>query len=132
MALTRIGRLLVVGTVLSLFMIMMSITIQPVPQYSIDEIMDNSDTHLGERIHIRGTIVNGTLNDDSLVTLIGIEDTLKVDISGLAIPVGFEEGKMASVKGVLKIVDDNFVIRADEIQTGCPSKYDPSNSETTN
>ncbi len=132
MALTRLGRLLVVGVVLTLFIVMMSITIQPVPQYSIDEIMDNTDTHLGERIHIRGTIVNGTLNDDSLVTLVGIEDTLKVDISGLAIPVGFEEGKMVSVKGVLKIVDGTFVIRADEIQTGCPSKYDPSSSEPSN
>ena len=94
--------------------------------------MDNTDTHLGERIHIRGTIVNGTLNDDSLITLVGIEDTLRVDISGLAIPVGFEEGKMVSVKGVLKIVDGTFVIRADEIQTGCPSKYDPSSSEPSN
>ena len=70
------------------------------------------------------------MNEDSLVTLVGIEDTMKVDISGLAIPVGFEEGKMVSVKGVLKIVDDIFVIRADEIQTGCPSKYDPSTSES--
>tara|TARA_B100000614_G_scaffold224762_1_gene213844 strand:- start:5 stop:403 length:399 start_codon:yes stop_codon:yes gene_type:complete len=130
MALTRLGRLVVVGIVLTLFVVMMSVTIQPVPQYSIDEIMDNTDTHLGERIHIRGTIVNGTLNEDSLVTLVGIEDTMKVDISGLAIPVGFEEGKMVSVKGVLKIVDDIFVIRADEIQTGCPSKYDPSTSES--
>tara|TARA_B100001287_G_scaffold270623_2_gene269646 strand:+ start:74 stop:472 length:399 start_codon:yes stop_codon:yes gene_type:complete len=132
MALTRLGRLLVVGVVLTLFIVMMSITIQPVPQYSIDEIMDNTDTHLGERIHIRGTIVNGTLNDDSLVTLVGIEDTLSVDISGLAIPVGFEEGKMVSVKGVLKIVEGTFVIRADEIQTGCPSKYEPSSSEPSN
>ena len=130
MALTRLGRLVVVGIVLTLFVVMMSVTIQPVPQYSIDEIMDNTDTHLGERIHIRGTIVNGTLNEDSLVTLVGIEDTMKVDISGLVIPVGFEEGKMVSVKGVLKIVDDIFVIRADEIQTGCPSKYDPSTSES--
>ena len=132
MALTRLGRLLVVGVVLTLFIVMMSITIQPVPQYSIDEIMDNTDIHLGERIHIRGTIVNGTLNDDSLVTLVGIEDTLSVDISGLAIPVGFEEGKMVSVKGVLKIVEGTFVIRADEIQTGCPSKYEPSSSEPSN
>ena len=100
------------------------------PQYTIDEILDDTDTHVGERIHIRGTIVNGTLDSDSsLVTLIGIEDTISIDISGLQIPVGFEEGKMVSVKGMLKIVDGTFVIRADEIQTGCPSKYDPSNSQ---
>ena len=47
MALTRLGRLLVVGVVLTLFIVMMSITIQPVPQYSIDEIMEDTDTHLG-------------------------------------------------------------------------------------
>ncbi len=130
MALSRMGRLLVVGLVLSSFMIMMSITIRPLPQYTIDEIMDNTETHVGERIHIRGTIVNGTLDSDSsLVTLIGIEDTISIDISGLQIPVGFEEGKMVSVKGMLKIIDGTFVIRADEIQTGCPSKYDPSNSQ---
>ena len=130
MALSRLGRLLVVGLVLSSFMIMMSITIRPMPQYTIDEILDDTDTHVGERIHIRGTIVNGTLDSDSsLVTLIGIEDTISIDISGLQIPVGFEEGKMVSVKGMLKIVEGTFVIRADEIQTGCPSKYDPSNSQ---
>ena len=130
MALSRLGRLLVVGVVLSAFMVMMSITIQPMPQYSIDEIMDNTDTYVGERIHIRGTIVNGTLeSESSIITLVGIDETMNIDISGLAIPVGFEEGKMVSVKGILKFVDDKFIIRADEIQTGCPSKYDPSNSE---
>jgi len=100
------------------------------PQYSIDQIMDDSESHLGERIHIRGTIMNGTLDvDSSIVTLVGIEDTIEIDISGLAIPIGFEEGKMVSVKGILKSIDNEFIIRADEIQTGCPSKYDPSNTE---
>ena len=128
MVLTRLGRLLVVGLVLTSFMVMMTVTIQPLPQYSIDEIIENSDTHIDERIHIRGTIVNGSMNEDSMVTLVGIDETMEIDISGLAIPVGFEEGKMVSVKGVLKIVDGQFVVRADEIQTGCPSKYDPSTS----
>ena len=130
MALTRLGRLLVVGIVLTSFMIMMSISIRPMPQYSIDQIMDDSDSHLGERIHIRGTIMNGTMDaDSSIVTLVGIDDKIDIDISGLAIPIGFEEGKMVSVKGILKIIDNEFIIRADEIQTGCPSKYDPSNIE---
>jgi cytochrome c-type biogenesis protein CcmE len=129
MALSRLGRLLVVGFVLSSFILLMSFSIRPMPQYSIDELMDDSDTHVGERIHIRGTIVNGSLNtESSLVTLIGIDDTIIIDISGLSIPVGFEEGKMVSVKGILKISDDNLIIRADEIQTGCPSKYDPASS----
>ena len=98
MALSRLGRLIVVGIVLTSFVLMMTISIRPMPQYSIDEIMDTSNSHVDERIHIRGTIVNGTLDDESsLVTLIGLNDQLVIDISGLAIPTGFEEGKMVSV-----------------------------------
>ncbi len=130
MALSRLGRLIVVGIVLTSFVLMMTISIRPMPQYSIDEIMDTSNSHVDERIHIRGTIVNGTLDDESsLVTLIGLNDQLVIDISGLAIPTGFEEGKMVSVKGILKQIEGEYILRADEIQTGCPSKYDPSNAE---
>ncbi len=130
MALSRLGRLLVVGFVLTSFVLMMTITIRPMPQYSIDEVMESSNSYVDERIHIRGTIVNGTLDDDSsLVTLNGLNNELVIDISGLAIPTGFEEGKMVSIKGILKLIDGEYILRADEIQTGCPSKYDPSNGE---
>ena len=130
MALSRVGRLFVVGLVLTSFVLMMTISIRPMPQYSIDEVIDTVDSHVDERIHIRGTIMNGTMGDESpLITLNGMHNQLTIDISGLAIPTGFEEGKMVSVKGILKIIDNEFIIRADEIQTGCPSKYDPSNIE---
>tara|TARA_B100002052_G_C15837713_1_gene578593 strand:+ start:1084 stop:1494 length:411 start_codon:yes stop_codon:yes gene_type:complete len=130
MALSRVGRLLVVGLVLTSFVLMMTVSIRPMPQYSIDEVIDSVDSHVDERIHIRGTIVNGTMGDDSpLITLNGMDNQLNIDISGLAIPTGFEEGKMVSVKGILKLIEGEYVLRADEIQTGCPSKYDPSSTE---
>ena len=130
MALSRLGRLLIVGFVLTSFVLMMTITIRPMPQYSIDEIMESSNSYVDERIHIRGTIENGSLEDDStLVTLNGLNNQLIIDISGLAIPTGFEDGKMVSVKGILKQIDGVYILRADDIQTGCPSKYNPSNVE---
>ena len=68
-------------------------------------------------------------DESPLITLNGMEDQLNIDISGLAIPTGFEEGKMVSVKGILKHIDGEYILRADEIQTGCPSKYDPASTE---
>ena len=77
MALSRVGRLLVVGLVLTSFVLMMTVSIRPMPQYSIDEVIDSVDSHVDERIHIRGTIVNGTMGDDSpLITLNGMDLSL--------------------------------------------------------
>ena len=44
---------------------LMTYSVEPMTQYSIDEVMDSVDQHENERIHIRGIIVNGTLNLES-------------------------------------------------------------------
>ena len=125
MALTRLGRLIVVGSILAILVALMTYSVEPMSQYSIDEVMESIDEHENERIHIRGIIVNGTLNFESgTVLLTGSNYTMDVNIAGLSIPTGFEEGTMVSVKGTLHITDLGHVLRADEIKTGCPSKYE--------
>ena len=130
MALTRLGRLIVVGTILAILVGLMTYSVEPMTQYSIDEVMDSVDQHENERIHIRGIIVNGTLNLESgTVMLTGSNSTMDVIISGLSIPTGFGEGMMVSVKGTLHLTDTGHVLRADDIKTGCPSKYESSVNE---
>ena len=125
MALTRLGRLIVVGSILAILVGLMTYSVEPMSQYSIDEVMESIDEHENERIHIRGIIVNGSLNFQSgTVILTGSNSTMDVIISGLSIPTGFEEGTMVSVKGTLHLTDEGHVLRADEIKTGCPSKYE--------
>jgi cytochrome c-type biogenesis protein CcmE len=48
---------------------------------------------------------------------------LFVDISSVALPDGFGEGYMIAVKGNLENINDKWIISANSIQTGCPSKY---------
>ena len=127
MALTRLGRLIVVGAILTALVGLMTYSVEPMTQYSIDEVIDSIDDHENERIHIRGIIVNGTLDLESgTVVLTGTNSTMNVIISGLSIPTGFGEGTMVSVKGTLHATDDGHVLRADDIKTGCPSKYEPT------
>lgn len=125
MALTRLGRLVVVGTILAALVGLMTYSVEPMTQYSIDEVMESIDEHENERIHIRGIVVNGTLNlEAGNVVLTGTNSTMNVIISGLSIPTGFGEGTMVSVKGTLHLTEDGHVLRADDIKTGCPSKYE--------
>ena len=125
MALTRLGRLIVVGAILATLVGLMTYSVEPMTQYSIDEVMDSIDEHENDRIHIRGIVVNGTLDLESgTVILSGTNSTMNVIISGLPIPTGFGEGTMVSMKGTLHPTDDGHVLRADDIKTGCPSKYE--------
>ncbi|MFL2978142.1 MAG: hypothetical protein ACJZ59_03705 [Candidatus Thalassarchaeaceae archaeon] len=74
MALTRLGRLVVVGTILAALVGLMTYSVEPMTQYSIDEVMESIDEHENERIHIRGIVVNGTLNlEAGSVVLTGTE-----------------------------------------------------------
>ena len=43
MALTRLGRLIVVGTILAILVGLMTYSVEPMTQYSIDEVMDSVD-----------------------------------------------------------------------------------------
>ena len=125
MALTRLGRLIVVGVILATLVGLMTYAVEPMTQYSIDQVKESIDEHENERIHIRGIVANGTLNlDTETVVLTGSNSSMNVIISGLSIPTGFAEGTMVSVKGTLHVTDDGHVLRADDIKTGCPSKYE--------
>ena len=44
-------------------------------------------------------------------------------------PNWFREGMMVSVKGTLHLTDTGHVLRADDIKTGCPSKYESTVNE---
>ena len=54
----------------------------------------------------------------------GTEAEIFVDISSVALPDGFAEGYVIAVKGDLLEIDGKWVISANSIQTGCPSKYE--------
>jgi cytochrome c-type biogenesis protein CcmE len=71
--------------------------------------------------------VHGIIKDLKTVDcrLIDGDFSLKVDISSLTLPDTFAEDKGATFTGVLRLEDGVFVLKAEEVQMGCPSKYEP-------
>ncbi len=123
MAGTRASRLGLVAVCMAVLVALMFISVDPETQYYIDEVMDSPQDYEGD-VHMRGQVGPGTIDSStSSFILIGIEHSLSIDYSAAAIPDGFEEGHTIAVKGQLMNNGASWILIANEIQTGCPSKY---------
>ena len=123
MAGTRTSRLLIVGACLVALMAMVFISIEPQTQYTVDEVMSSPDSHEGD-IHLRGQVTIGSVDTSTTsFELMGQTHSLSVSYSGAIVPDGFDEGNTIAVKGNLVQHSGEWVLEANEIQTGCPSKY---------
>ena len=75
----------------------------------------------GASLQVHGTITDLKVSDCFLVD---DNHSLKVDISSLILPDTFAEDKAATFTGILEMENGNFILRAVEVQMGCPSKYE--------
>ena len=125
MAATRTTRLLIVGVALLSLISLMFISVDPEVQYTVDEIMASPNEYTSEEVHLRGTVLEGSVDDESKTFILaGINDQIFIDISSVALPDGFAEGYVIAVKGDLVEENGKWTISANSIQTGCPSKYE--------
>ncbi|MCP2502897.1 MAG: cytochrome c maturation protein CcmE [Candidatus Thalassarchaeaceae archaeon] len=127
MAATRGTRLLIVGVALLVLISLMFISIDPEVQYTVDEVMASPNEFTSEEVHLRGTVLEGSVDDQSKIFILqgsNEESQIFIDISSVALPDGFAEGYVIAVKGDLIQQDGKWTISANSIQTGCPSKYD--------
>ena len=101
MALTRRARLLVVGLFAVAAMGMVLIGNEPQTQYSVDELMQSPADFAGEEVHIRGSVLNGSLDTgEHTFSMGGGTYNLTIDFAGTAVPPGFEEGRVVAIKGL--------------------------------
>ena len=114
-ALLAFSLLVVTGAVVSL-----SVTEQST-YVSVEEAISGKYEE-GSSLQVHGTIMNLKVNDCDLVDG---NFSLTVDISSLTLPDTFAEDKGATFTGVLDIQNGILVLRAEEVQMGCPSKYEP-------
>ena len=77
----------------------------------------------GDNLQIHGTISELKVDDCFLVDG---NYSIKVDISSLILPVTFAEDKGATFTGVLRLVNGELILKAEKVQMGCPSKYEPA------
>ena len=125
MAATRVTRLLVVGFALIALISLMYISVDPEVQYTVDEVMESPNDFTSSEVHLRGTVMEGSVNNQSKTFILsGANSEIFIDISSVALPDGFAEGYVIAVKGDLLEEDGKWIISANSIQTGCPSKYE--------
>ena len=99
--------------------------------YSVDEQVDyvsvetavSGEYDAGERIQVHGVVLNWTRED---IELVEGDYTLRIDLGGVIIPDTFAEDKGATITGTLVDGDGALMLRAEIIQMGCPSKYEPA------
>ena len=122
---TRRSRLLFVGAIMLGLIGLMFLSVDPQVQYTVDEVMDSPEEFSSEEVNIRGIVKNESIDNSSSTFLLqGSESEILVSFAMIAVPDGFEEGRMIAVKGNLIQDGEMWIIDAKEIQTGCPSKYE--------
>jgi cytochrome c-type biogenesis protein CcmE len=94
------------------------------PYLSVDDVVENPDNYMGRTIQVKGEFVNGSLSvtlDNATLLLAGENNTITVLILG-EVPDLIDGQEIVAI-GTL---DSASLIRASEILTSCPSKYEPA------
>ena len=93
---------------------------------SVEEVVSGKYSE-GSSLQVHGTISNLKAND---CLLVDGNYSLKIDISSLILPDTFAEDKGATFTGILEMENGIFILKAEEVQMGCPSKYEPLEEES--
>jgi len=125
MALSRRTRLGIIGVFVVVSLALVMLGNEPAIQYSVDEVMDAPSQFDDDDLHLRGTVAIGSFDSVNRTFLItGDSHNLTINAAGVAIPPAFEEGRVVAIKGILSNHAGEWTLSADEIITGCPSKYE--------
>jgi len=121
--LERRVRILVTIGLIGALVALMFVSIEPEIDLSVDELMESPDQYDGETFRLYGTIQSMDMANQTLI-LQGKEHNLTIDYSAAALPALANENKTISVRGEFSGTDDEWIMHAYEIKTGCPSKYE--------
>ncbi|MBG17199.1 MAG: hypothetical protein CMB77_02445 [Euryarchaeota archaeon] len=97
----------------------------PEVSISVTEITDDPSEFAAHKIAVRGVVENESLDEVERGFWLGDNDAvIYVDYGATTLSDAFAEGRTILVRGVLEQRDSGWVLAAEEIQVGCPSKYE--------
>ena len=97
---------------------------------SVTEINGNPSAFADERVAVRGVVENGSLDEMDRNFWLGDSNAIIfVDYGATTLSDAFAEGRTILVRGVLEQREGGWVLAAEEIQVGCPSKYEAEAAE---
>ena len=118
-------RLLWLGAVIVASLLATLLLTPPEGSLSVDDVMSDPDQRRGDSISVRGIVENGTYNSTTGVfTLSGEQHGMAVKIGASQLSAAFSEGKTILVTGEFTQDGGIWTIHAEDIQVGCPSKYE--------
>ena len=98
------------------------------PYVSVDEVVENPDAYMGRAIQVKGTLQPGSLTvtaDNVTLVIEGDNRTITVLLLG-EVPDMMDGQEIVAI-GTLESAS---LIRATEILTSCPSKYEANSTAT--
>ena len=97
----------------------------PEPTRAVDDLMDDPDAFVGKEIAVRGEVLDGSIDNTTLVFILhGETHQLSIDYSDASVSNGLGDNRTVYAQGILRIEDGTYVLEADIIKTSCPSKYE--------
>ena len=98
------------------------------PYVSVDTVVENPDVYMGRTIQVKGTLQPGSLTvtaDNVTLVIEGDNHTITVLLLG-EVPDMIDGQEIVAI-GTL---ESSSLIRATEILTSCPSKYETNSTAT--
>ena len=130
--LTHRTKLLIIGAVLTAALGATILLEAPEATRSVDEVMDDPDSLEGREIAIRGEVLDGSINNQTMTFILhGESATLVIDFSNAQTSGGLDDNRTIYAEGVLFENDGEWVFEAELIKTSCPSKYEEATDESS-
>jgi cytochrome c-type biogenesis protein CcmE len=101
----------------------------PSPYLEVDDLINNISKYSESEVEVAGTVGEINQTENSTFEIIfelkdRNNDDVIIMVEYFTTPEGFVSGKDVVVTGDLVEVDGEFKIKANDIQIGCPSKYE--------
>jgi hypothetical protein len=123
--LARRTRFLIIGGLITIFLLGVIILEAPEPTRTVDVLMDDPDSLIGKSIAIRGEVSDGSIdNETSTFILHGDSESVIIDFSQASVSNGLGDNRTVYAEGVLRFENNQYIFEAEIIKTSCPSKYE--------
>tara|TARA_B000000475_G_scaffold186406_1_gene150372 strand:- start:763 stop:1155 length:393 start_codon:yes stop_codon:yes gene_type:complete len=121
----RRTRFLILGAVITVGLLGVILLQAPEPTRAVDDLMDDPDGFVGKEIAVRGEVLDGSIDNTTLVFILhGETHQLNIDYSDASVSNGLGDNRTVYAQGILRIENGIYVLEADIIKTSCPSKYE--------
>lgn len=122
---SRKNRLLIVGAIITIGLIGVIIIESPEPTRTVDEVMESPEQFIDEEISIRGEVLDGSIDNNSMVFILhGSNSNLTIEFIDASVSNGLDDNRTVYAQGILRYSDGEYFLEADIIKTSCPSKYE--------